>query len=201
MPQNCFLATLLTWSLRRWVVAVATGLGTFLLLGLPTAVIANPLFGRTIPPTPWAFRVLVVTSVLAGLLTATYVRNEGPAPVRAPSAAVTADPRSARRGALGGLLAYLAIGCPVCNKVVLVALGSTGAVRLFAPVQPYLAAAGLVALIWALGVRLRGEMVCAWSPRKVDEVGTGSDADADDDTDRVADADAEVGRVGELDRA
>lgn len=162
MGRNCLLATLLTWSVRRWVVAVAVGLGTFLVLGLPTAVVANPVFGRSIAPTSWALEVLVATSVLAGLLTATYVRNDGPAPVRAQGVAdVLPDERTARRGAVGGLLAYLAIGCPVCNKVVLLALGSTGAVRVFAPVQPYLAVAGIVALAWALAVRLRGELVCS----------------------------------------
>ncbi|HEX6888889.1 MAG TPA: hypothetical protein VF143_12360, partial [Candidatus Nanopelagicales bacterium] len=66
---------------------------------------------------------------------------------------------------LGGLLAYLAIGCPVCNKVVLIALGATGAVRIFAPVQPYLAALGLIALAWALVVRLRGELACSLGTR------------------------------------
>jgi hypothetical protein len=168
MPQNCFLATLLTWSLRRWIVAVSVGVGTFLLLGLPTAVIANPVFGRSIAPTSWAFEVLVATSVLAGLLAATYVSNARPSPDHPAVDAVDADPSSARRGAIGGLLAYLAIGCPVCNKIVLLALGTTGAVRLFAPVQPYLAAAGILALVWALVVRLRGEMVCAWAPPKAD---------------------------------
>lgn len=162
MGQNCFLGTLLTWSVRRWLVAAAVSLGTFLVLGLPTAVIANPVFGRTIAPTPWAMNVLIATSVLAGLLTATYVRNDGPALIRSRSVPdVVPDPRAARRGAFGGLLAYLAIGCPVCNKVVLIALGATGAVRVFAPVQPYLAVAGLVALAWALVVRLRGELACS----------------------------------------
>ena len=125
-------------------------------------MIANPVFGRTIAPTPWAMNVLIATSVLAGLLTATYVRNDGPALVRSPNVPdVLPDDHTARRGALGGLLAYLAIGCPVCNKIVLIALGATGAVRFFAPVQPYLAAAGLIALAWALVVRLRGELTCS----------------------------------------
>ena len=162
MGQNCFLGTLLSWSVRRWLVAAAVSLGTLLVLGLPTAVIANPVFGRTIAPTPWAMNVLIATSILAGLLTATYVRNDGPAPIRSRSVPdVVPGPRSARSGAVGGLLAYLAIGCPVCNKVVLIALGATGAVRIFAPVQPYLAAAGLLALAWALVVRLRGELACS----------------------------------------
>jgi hypothetical protein len=167
MISNCLLATLLTWTTRRWLAAVTVAAGTFLLLGLPSAVIANPVFGRAIAPTPWAMQVLIATSVLAGLLAATYVRNEGHALVASPVRVLGTDQRPARRGAVGALLAYLAIGCPVCNKVVLLAMGSTGAVRLFAPVQPYLAAAGVIALSWALIVRLRAEATCAWASRSV----------------------------------
>ncbi len=174
MGESCFLATLLTWSIRRWIIATAAAAVTFLALGVPTAVIANPVFGRTIAPTDWAMTVLIITSALSGLLVATYVRNRGLSPT--PQAAVAAEPddRSARRGAIGGLLAYVAIGCPVCNKLVLIALGSTGAVTFFAPVQPYLAAVGVVVLAWALIVRLRGEMTCA--------LGTAPRSRADHDT-------------------
>ena len=160
MPQNCFLATLLTWRPRRWVAAATVAAGTLLLLGIPTAVIPNPVFGREIPPTDWALEVLVVSSVLSGLLFATYVRNDSSVPVR--------DERPARGGAIGAFLAYLAIGCPVCNKLALIALGSTGAIQFFAPVQPYLGALGVLLLAGALMVRLRGELVCRLPARAPD---------------------------------
>lgn len=147
----CPLSAFATWGLRRWIVAAAVAIATFLVLGLATAVIPNPVFGRSIPPTSWAMNVLIATSVLTGLLTATYV-------------AATAPSGMDRKGTLGAFLAYLAIGCPVCNKLALLALGTSGAVQFFAPMQPYLAAAGIAALVWALMVRLRGEMTCAWSP-------------------------------------
>lgn len=127
---------------------------TFAALGLSTSVISNPLFGRSIPPTSWAMEVLIITSVLTGLLTATYVSTGSPS-----------SQGLDRKGTVGALLSYFAIGCPVCNKLVLIALGSSGAVQLFAPVQPYLAVAGVVILVWALLVRLRGEMTCAFTPR------------------------------------
>lgn len=60
----------------------------------------------------------------------------------------------------GGFLAYLAVGCPVCNKLVLLALGASGAVTWFAPFQGLLALASLVMLSWALVTRLRGEVAC-----------------------------------------
>lgn len=149
MP-TCPLTAFASWTTRRWLVAAGTALVTFLLLGLSTAVIPNPVFGRSVAPTDWAMEVLVATSVLTGLLTATYVatgRTEG----------------LDKKGTVGALLSYFAIGCPVCNKLVLIALGTTGAMQFFAPIQPYLAVAGLGVLTWALLVRLRGEMTCSIS--------------------------------------
>ncbi len=118
-------------------------------LGVPTAVIDNPVFGRAIAPTAWSVPVLVATAVLGGLLFATYV-----------AAPAELERRATRVGGAGGLLAYVAIGCPVCNKVVLLALGTTGAVRFFAPLQPLLAVAGLGLTAWALRQRLRAESAC-----------------------------------------
>ena len=74
--------------------------------------------------------------------------------------------KSQQLGAAGGFIAYLAVGCPVCNKLVLLALGTTGAMQWFAPVQPFLAVVGVVLLAWALRVRLRGEVACPVEPVK-----------------------------------
>jgi hypothetical protein len=112
-------------------------------------VIPNPVFGRPVPVTWWSLPVLAVTAVLGGLLAATYVRDP----------MVEVD-RPDRVGGLGGLLGFFAVGCPVCNKLVVVALGTTGAVELFAPVQPLLAVASIVLLAVALRRRLRGELAC-----------------------------------------
>ncbi len=153
--------TLRTWSARRWLAAAVAAVGTLLLLGLPSDLVPNPVFGRQIEAPGWALPVLVVTSVLSGLLLATYVRE----PARGDRAEIEAgDPladRQGRRGALGGLLGLFAVGCPVCNKLVVMALGYTGALRWFEPVQPYLAVGAIALLAWALRARLRGEAVCA----------------------------------------
>jgi hypothetical protein len=182
MGTTCFLAAFLTWSVRRWLVAAAVAAGTYAFFGLSTAVLANPVFGRSVPPTDWAAEVLVATAILSGLLSATYVRNDGPALIRleatgaATGSAVAS--RSARAGAAGSLLAYLAIGCPVCNKLALLLLGTTGALNLYAPIQPYLGAIGIALLAVALVIRLRGEVSCAtmdlW--RRGDGGRTGTDS-------------------------
>lgn len=142
------------WSPRRWGSAVVGALATALLVGLPTDVIPNPVFGRQVGVTWWSYPVLVVTAVLAGLLVATYVRNDDTTPGE------DELDRPGRTGGVGGLLSFFAVGCPTCNKLVLLALGSSGALDWFAPAQPILAAASIGLLAWALRTRLRGEIAC-----------------------------------------
>ncbi|KAB7746633.1 hypothetical protein GA707_02220 [Nostocoides sp. F2B08] len=144
------------WSPRRWLVAALAALGTVLLIGLPTVLIPNPVFGREIPMTWWAWPTLLVAAALSGLLTATYVRQ--------PNLSGLEEDDGTKSGMVGGVLTFFAVGCPVCNKVVLVALGSAGAMQWFAPLQPVLAVAAVAALAWALHVRLRGERACALTP-------------------------------------
>jgi hypothetical protein len=140
------------WPMRRCVVAAISAVATVVLVGVPTALIPSPAFGRGVPAPGWAWPVLLVTALLSGLVTATYVARPG-MPGSVSSSAT-------RGGVVGGVLSYLAVGCPSCNKIALLALGSTGAVRWFAPVQPDLAVAGLGVLAYALRRRLAGERAC-----------------------------------------
>ncbi len=149
------ISVLRRWPARRWVGASVGMVSTVLVVGLPTVLIPNSVFARAVPVTWWAWPVLAVTAVLAGLLGATYIRDAG-----APGAKA-----SSRAGMAGGFLSYLAVGCPVCNKIALLALGYTGALRWFAPAQPWLAAAGVGLLAYAFHRRLRGEIACALPSR------------------------------------
>jgi hypothetical protein len=153
------------WTRRQWLTAAVAGVVVALAIGLPTDVIPNPVFGRPVDITWWSYPTLVVTAVLGGLLAATYVRV---GPRSTPSAPIDgADAgdeveidRPGRLGSIGGLLSFFAVGCPVCNKLVVIALGTTGALEWFAPAQPILAVASIVLLAWALRVRLRGATSC-----------------------------------------
>ena len=49
------------------------------------------------------------------------------------------------------------MGCPVCNKIALIAFGYTGAIQYFAPIQPYLAVARIALLAFSLWFRLKNE--------------------------------------------
>lgn len=151
------------WSTRRWVAAAVTAVVFTVVVAIPTDMIDTPLFSRDIPVTWWAWPSLIITSVLAGLLLATYVRQDlprGDAPADDDSGDDSND-RAAKGGWVAGVLTFFAVGCPVCNKLVLIALGYAGAISWFAPVQPYLQLVAIVLLIWGLRVRLRGERQCA----------------------------------------
>lgn len=145
---------LLTWSSRRWGAALLGGLVTAVAVGIPTDVIPNPVFGRPVDVTWWSSPVLVVTAVLGGLLIATYVREPGDA-----DAPDELD-RPGTTGGVGGLLSFFAVGCPTCNKLVVLAVGSSGALDWFAPAQPFLAVLSIVLLASALRSRLRVQIAC-----------------------------------------
>jgi hypothetical protein len=76
------------------------------------------------------------------------------------AAAGTARAEGTTLGTVAGLGTFLAIGCPVCNKIALVLLGASGALTVFAPLQPLIGAAslGLLAgtLAWCFRMRARG---------------------------------------------
>lgn len=72
----------------------------------------------------------------------------------------SSEPRSTTVSTIASLGALLAIGCPVCNKIALVLLGTSGALTVFAPLQPVIGAASLVLLaatvIWRMRRWARG---------------------------------------------
>ena len=135
---------------RRFLsVAIGATAGSLLVLGVPTAVIPNPFFIRMTPTDAFNVLVWLATAPLIGLLVATYVRP----PLRAFDRE-HGEP-GAGRTTVAGIAAYIAIGCPICNKVVVAALGVSGALNYFAPLQPIIGAASLVVLGGTLAWRLR----------------------------------------------
>lgn len=148
--MSLFLSELGAWPARRWWFALGMAALTYLFIAVPTDLIPNPVFGRDVPPPWWSHPALVVSAVLAGLVAATYVAT----PDGAPRA------REGRLGMAGGIVTFFAVGCPVCNKLVLLALGYTGALQFFGPLQPYLALGAIVLLGWAWIARVRREHSC-----------------------------------------
>lgn len=138
---------------RFWLVALAAGLLAALMIGLPTVMFPSPFFVRMTPVRTQDYVIWLATAALLGPLIGTYV---------APGAAGTVARPPTRTGGdgsgctvAGGVLSLLAVGCPVCNKVVLLLLGASGALTYFAPLQPLLGLASLALLAFTLVTRLR----------------------------------------------
>lgn len=129
---------------RYVLVAAATSIAVAAVIGLPTDVLPNPWFTRMTPVRTADLVLWPLASITTGALLATYVRASG-----------FAEGRGALRGLASGGLGWLAIGCPVCNKVVVALLGFSGALNLFGPVQPFVGGAGVALAVAALALRLR----------------------------------------------
>lgn len=110
-------------------------------IGIPTDVVPNAWFIRMTPIEPEQYVFWAATSVLTGLLLASYLLPAG--------GGVGTSPIG------GGLLGVLAVGCPICNKAVVALLGVSGALNVFAPVQPLIGLLGVGLVATALILRLR----------------------------------------------
>ncbi len=158
-----------SWTTRQVGAAALVAAVMGVTIGLATVLIPNPVFAREIAAEWWNYPVWILTSVLAGMLAATYVRPTKPGPGdRGFTIGLSSreNKRTSRFGVAGGALAWFAVGCPVCNKIALVALGYAGALTWFAPFQPLLAAGSVVLLAVALVVRLRGQAACPMPKRR-----------------------------------
>jgi len=129
---------------RFFASAVLSAVLVAVLIGVPTDVLPNPWFTRMTPATPENYLFWVASSALTGVLLATYLLPR----------ATTEGIAAASAGS--GFLGLLAVGCPVCNKLIVALLGTSGALNYFAPIQPLLGGVGLVLAAVALWVRLRG---------------------------------------------
>lgn len=147
---------------RFWLVAAAGTLASLLVLGIPSVVIPNPFFIRMLPTEPVNVAVWVLSAPLIGLILATYVAK--------PSASgfVPGADRGSVPTSFGGVAAYVAIACPICNKIIVAVLGVSSALNVIAPLQPLIGAASLgllgATLAWRLRQRARGCAFCAPMP-------------------------------------
>lgn len=125
----------------HWLRGVVGGAVTALIVGVPTDILDTDLFSREIPVRWWEYPVFGATV----LLTALWFGIQSP-------------PRGEERQTktyTGIMLAVFAVGCPVCNKLVIAVLGVSGALGIWAPIQPILAVVSLALLTTAVAYRWR----------------------------------------------
>jgi len=152
-------------------VALVAAVIVALAVGVPSALIPNPFFVRMTAVPWWSYTAWVLTSALSGALAATYVRR---------SSGIALAP--GRAGIVANIGSFLAVGCPVCNKVVIAAIGVSGALNVWAPIQPLIAAAALAILGWALWRRLKALRTCpvgggSVPPKPVSAIPSGPERD------------------------
>ena len=127
---------------RSWLLAGGSAIATAILIGVPTDIVPNDWFTRMTPVRPQDHLIWAATALLAGLVAGTF--------------ALRADRRQGEACAMsGGLLSFFAVGCAICNKLVVLLLGTAGALNFFAPLQLYIGLASVAALAWSLRVRAR----------------------------------------------
>ena len=133
---------------RFWQWSALFALGAALILGLPTRLIPNGIWTRTVPTSPFDYVIWVLSFVLIGPLAAMMVRYPMPP-------AVTPRTGGKVRIVTSSLLSFLSVGCPVCNKVVVLLFGLGGAMTIFNPIRPWLGVFSVLILGVSLWFRFR----------------------------------------------
>lgn len=124
-------------SARNLARGAAAAVAMFVALGTVAALWSNPLFMRMTPTSGFEIALLLLQSVLAGIY------------VGLPQS--TCGTRTAGAGAVIG---FLGIACPVCNKVLVLLIGSTLLLEYFEPIRLYVALGGAVLLALAVWLKL-----------------------------------------------
>ena len=116
---------------KRIAAGIAVAVVSFALLGTVAALWDNPVFVRMTPAGGWEIAMLAAMSPAGGVYVA----------IRRPFCSV-------KGASAGGILAFLGVACPVCNKVLLLIFGGELLMTYFEPVRIYVAAAGALLIAW-----------------------------------------------------
>ena len=118
---------------RENLKGITVAIFSFAGLGTVAALWDNPLFVRMTPVGGWEVALLAILSLLLGA----YVV------LRRPSCSI-------KSASAGGVLGFLGIACPVCNKVLLFLFGGEMLLTYFEPVRVYVAAVGVLVMLCAV---------------------------------------------------
>ena len=109
----------------------------FAALGTVAALWENPLFMRMTPTGGFEIALLLLLSVLTGLYVGLPQTECGK-----------------RTAGTGGVIGFLGIACPVCNKILVLLFGSTLLLEYYEPARLYLALGGTALLAVAIWLKL-----------------------------------------------
>lgn len=126
-----------------WLRALPIALLAAVVIAIPTDIIETGFFYRPIPPKAIDYVILAITASLIGLIFAIRPNLSDE------------SVRQEARTLGGGFVSLLAVGCPVCNHIVVALVGTSGALSWWAPVQPIVGVLAIGLLLWTLRMRLR----------------------------------------------
>jgi hypothetical protein len=116
--------------------SVAVAVVMFVCLGTVAALWDNPFFMRMTPTSGFEVALLLLQSALAGIYMGLPHGRCGK-----------------RTAGFGAVIGFLGIACPVCNKVLVLLVGSSLLLEYFEPARLYVALAGVLFL--AAAIRLK----------------------------------------------
>jgi len=135
------VAGLSMYTPKAWLITTLAAAIGLAVIGLTAAIFENWLFFRMTPVRTQDYVVWILSSMLIGLIIGSYF--------------VTSSTRGDGKTLSGGLLSVIAVGCPTCNKLVVLWLGTTGALTFFAPLQLYIGIASVFLLGWTLVLKAK----------------------------------------------
>lgn len=110
-----------------WITVVkgaAVSIGLFLLFGIVTDLLPNPLYVRMVPRTLFDYTFLVLTSLFAGI----YAAQQS----------TTNRPNGDRLAISSTIVGFLSFGCPICNVFLLALFSNSMLMTYLNPYRPIL---------------------------------------------------------------
>ncbi len=130
--------------IKYFFAGIIISISLFLVMGIPTALIPNPLikYTRMIPATVLDYFFLVSTSALLGALISLklYFKSKNKADFKTIA---------------GGSIGFVAFSCPVCNLLLVSVLGFTTIMAFIEPLRPFLGIASVIILIYLIYKELK----------------------------------------------
>jgi hypothetical protein len=136
---------------RFWGLSVLDTLGAALLIGIPTVLIPNTFFSRMTPTSPQDYVIWGISVAFIGPVMALAILY----PTGSTTGSANRPGEGSGRALAGTLLSFFSVGCPICNKFVVLLLGIGGAMTFFNPLRPFLGIASIVLLGVTLFLRVR----------------------------------------------
>ncbi|MDS0301069.1 hypothetical protein NDI76_20225 [Halogeometricum sp. S1BR25-6] len=130
---------------KRHLKAAVASVGSFVLFGVVTGLVPNPIYVRMVPRTVLDYLFLTLTAAFIGfyVLQRTSIQRD--------------DEKTATAGTV---LGFLAFGCPTCNVLLLSLFGSSALLTYFDPLRPLLGGVSVVLFVALLYVRSRPLSSC-----------------------------------------